>query len=120
MLPGVEVRLDEPHVHCGEVFRFSVVLSPFPDEELPGTEVSVRFETSGKGDNDEGVVLLDSLAGGGTAELTRSYAVRMPLVPPSYEGTNLQVRWMVRVRALQTLGEDMVVDTPFAVSVRHG
>jgi hypothetical protein len=120
MFPGVEVRLDEAQVRCADILRFTLVLTPFLDEELPSAEVSVRFETSGRGDTDEGVVLLESLAGGGATELSRSYAVRMPLVPPSYEGKNLKVDWMVRVRVLKPLGEDMVVDTPFTVVVRNG
>jgi hypothetical protein len=88
---------------------------PAPGEELPTAEVAVRFETSGIGDTDEGVVLLEKLDGGGDALLSRSYAVRMPLVPASYQGVNVQVRWMVRVRVLKTLGEDLVVDSPFVL-----
>jgi hypothetical protein len=112
---SVNVEIEERQLRCAEVLRFVVVLEPASGQELPAAEVSVRFETSGKGDTDDGVVLLEKLDGGGDAMLTRSYAVRMPLVPASYQGVNVQVRWMVRVRVLKTLGEDLVVDSPFVL-----
>lgn len=117
VVPSVTVEIEERQLACTEILRFTVMLEPAPGQELPTAEVSVRFETSGKGDTDEGVVLLETLDGGGDTALTRSYAVRTPLVPASYKGVNLQVRWMVRVRLLKPLGDDLVVDSPFELFI---
>ena len=102
----------------GGVLRGTVMLVPLSGDEGRRVELSVLWETEGKGDTDQGVVLYRVLADGDPVAAAAEHAFEAPLtvLPLSYNGTLIKISWLVRVRRLVTLGSDMVIDEPFLVA----
>lgn len=105
----MEIALEEKHLRPGGVVRGTVTLSPLPGDEGSRVELSVLWETSGKGDTDLGIVLFRPLEGRGEFP----FEAPLPLLPLSYDGGLLGVGWLVRLRRLRTLSADEIVDQPF-------
>lgn len=105
---SVRIELERRAHRPGDVVRGQVVLDPPADGR---TELSVLWETSGKGTSDLGVLHHEVLPAGGE----HAFEVSLPLLPLSYDGTLIKVTWLVRVRRLVTLGEDLVTDDVFTV-----
>jgi hypothetical protein len=71
----------------------------------------VLWETSGKGTTDLGVVHHVTLP----EAAEHGFDVQLPLLPLTYVGTLIKVRWFVRVRTLVMLGDDLVTDAELEV-----
>lgn len=105
----IEIALEERQLRPGGVVRGTVTLSPLPGDEDNRVELSVLWQTSGKGDTDLGIVLFRALEGRGEFP----FEAPLPLLPLSYDGGLLSIAWLVRVRRLRTLTADEIVDEPF-------
>ena len=112
------IELERDTCAPGTTLRGRVVLLPLPGEESRKVELSVLWETEGKGNTDVGVALHRVLSDGdpdaGHAEHT--FEVQLPALPLSYQGFLLKIGWLVRVRRLAALGEDAVIDQPFRLA----
>jgi hypothetical protein len=88
-------------------------------EPLPvrRVELTVMWYTEGKGTQDTGVIHHQVCAENETltAERAFPFEVRMPLVPWSYHGTLIKIRWTVRVRVYPALALDFGGDEDFVV-----
>jgi hypothetical protein len=70
-------------------------------------ELSVLWCTSGKGDVDESVIHLETLAQGETLTADRAFPfqVQLPEQPWSYTGQLIKISWVVRVRVYPINGK---------------
>jgi hypothetical protein len=77
--------------------------APLPVERV---ELSVVWQTSGRGDADESVVHLEAMAEGETltAERAFPFQVQLPDRPWSYSGQLIKISWTVRVRVFPVDG----------------
>lgn len=102
----------------GTVLRGKVVLMPLPGDEKHRVELSVLWETEGKGDTDRGVILFRALADGDPAAASAEHAFETPLpvLPLTYDGKLIKIRWLVRVRRYVTFGDDMIFEEPFTLA----
>lgn len=105
----IEIVIDEKRTRPGGVVRGTVRLDPIAGEEGNRVELSVLWETAGKGDTDLGLVLFRVLEGRGAFP----FEAPLPLLPLSYDGGLLSIDWLVRVRRLRTLSDDYVVQESF-------
>lgn len=109
----IEIALEEKRHRPGGVVRGTVTLSPLPGDEGNRVELSVLWETAGKGDTDLGIVLFRQLEGRGSFP----FEAPLPLLPISYDGGLISISWLVRVRRLRTLGSDDIADERFTMEV---
>jgi hypothetical protein len=109
----IEIAIEERRLRPGGVVRGTVTLSPAPGEESNPVELSVLWETAGKGDTDLGIVLFRRLEGRGSFP----FEAPLPLLPLSYDGGLISISWLVRVRRLRTMSADEVVDEGFKMEV---
>ncbi len=74
-------------------------------------ELSVLWETAGKGSTDRGVIHHVELPPG-----EHAFEVPLPRLPLTYVGTMIKVHWLVRLRRISTLAADDVVQEEFEVA----
>jgi hypothetical protein len=112
-----DVELERSRYVPGELLRAKVRLDP----EAAGrrVELSVLWETSGKGDTDVGVIFHRVLAGEDAAA-EHHVEVRLPALPLTYTGDIVKIAWAVRVRRLAMIGDDDVLDAPFVLAWPDG
>lgn len=102
----ISIAIDERRLAAGSVVRGRVSF----DEEEDGSksvELSVVWETSGKGDTDLGVLHFETVT---NARGEHAFVVQLPLLPLSYDGVIVKIGWLVRARRGQ-----LVVDEAFEV-----
>lgn len=111
------VELESSLVEPGGSVAGAVHLAPAPGDEKRAVELSVLWETSGKGDTDQGVVLHQVLVDGDPdrARADHRFRAALPLLPLTYDGNLIKIRWLVRVRRRTALGPDEIFDTEFVV-----
>jgi hypothetical protein len=112
------VDLESATYAPGDTLRGRVELVPLEGDASRKVELSVLWETEGKGDTDVGVILHRVLSDGDSpaARGTHRFEVELPALPLSQASKLLKIRWRVRVRRLATLGEDDVFDTDFRLA----
>lgn len=119
MTMEIELEGDAAEREPGSLLRGRVVLTPLPGHEQRKVELSVLWQTEGKGDTDLGVVLHRVLAEDGQgATGSHDFEVRLPLLPVSYSGTLLKVRWLVRVRRFAPMADDQLEEKDLLVRWR--
>jgi hypothetical protein len=117
--PQVRLSLEDQRAAFlpGEVLHGTWSVDRLAPSELKAVELSVMGHTEGKGDEDlavhyfERVTAEDVLAQ--TAMQPRSFSIRLPNSPLSYDGLVVKIRWCVRVRAFLHKGRELVTDVPF-------
>jgi hypothetical protein len=113
----IEVRLEREAYQPGELLAGAFAIEAGPEAELALLELSVLWHTSGKGDEDLGVIHFEdwSPARGRTFDLSRPQAfdVRLPRTPLTYDGFLIKVHWCVRVRARWVGGGETLREEPF-------
>lgn len=114
---SIQILLDQARVAPGGSIAGRVVLTPLSEEAKRKVEMSVLWETAGKGDTDMGVILHAVLADDDPerANAEHPFEQRLPLLPLSYAGKLLKLRWLVRVRRFRPFADDLVVDQEFHV-----
>lgn len=114
---SITISLDAWRCRPGSLLSGRVALTPLAEDAERKVELSVLWETEGKGDTDRGVLLHRVLSDGdpvaGSAE--HAFEVKLPLLPVSYAGTLIKVRWLVRVRRVFTLADDLLEEAEFHV-----
>lgn len=100
---------------AGEELEAEVRLRASPDEKIGPVEVSVLWQTEGKGNTDSDIAWFGRFEDDGSVERRIPLRVPLPLLPRTYLGVNLKILWLVRVRCLWALGNDLVLDHPFTV-----
>ena len=103
----MDVQLERRQVRPGEVVRGRVQL----DAAGVRTELSILWETQGKGTTDLGVIHHRELTAG-----EHPFEVALPRLPLTYVGTLIKVRWLVRLRRIHTSDADHVIDQEFEVA----
>jgi hypothetical protein len=115
--PEIEVRLEQEAYRPGDLLAGAFALEAGPDDELVNLELSVLWHTSGKGDEDMGVVHFEdwSAEQGRPFDRGRPHGieVRLPRTPLSYDGFLIKVHWCVRVRARWARGQPTMREVPF-------
>src|SRR5262249_25096901 len=100
--PEIEVRLEQEAYQGGDLLAGAFVIEAGSDDELTTLELSVLWHTSGKGDEDMGVIYFEDWSAAQGKPFDRSrphgFEVRLPRTPLSYDGFLLKIHWCVRVR----------------------
>lgn len=114
---SIEIVLDRERVEPGGKISGRVLLTPSDEEAGRKVEMSVLWETAGKGDTDLGVIFHTVLTDGDPASASgeHPFEQQLPMLPVSYAGTLIKVRWLVRVRRLRPLADDLVVERELSV-----
>ncbi len=113
---SAHIELEREVIEPGGRLRGQVILDPMPGDEGRKVELSVLWQTEGKGDADIGVVFHRVLSEGGEgARGTYPLDVTLPLLPVTFAGTLLKIRWWVRVRRYVLLGDDELYDSEVVV-----
>jgi len=102
----ITIAIDQTRLAAGSVLRGRVSF----DEEEGGrgsVELSVLWETSGKGDTDLGVLQFETIT---NARGEHAFEAQLPLLPLTYDGVIVKIGWLVRARR----GE-FVIDQAFEV-----
>jgi len=117
MASVIEVRFSDPSSTCraGEEVSGVVHISSLGEGKSAAVELSVLWHTEGKGTTDTGLVWFESYPEAAGAERELPFRTRLPLLPLTYHGALVKVRWVVRVRCLGALGNDTLLDAPFVV-----
>ncbi|MCA9132463.1 MAG: hypothetical protein KDA45_04890 [Planctomycetales bacterium] len=107
----------------GETLEFEYCLKRVSAEMIDHLELSVMWCTEGKGSEDLGVHLFESvsaeqllsqpLAGCATLRGTRRVATVLPSYPLSYEGRLMKIRWCIRLRLYLADGREITAEQPF-------
>ncbi len=115
---SADIQIERVSYAPGELLRAKVQLLPLAAHETRRVELAVLWETEGKGDTDQGVILYRVLSEGdpqaGTAE--HEVEVTLPALPLSYDGSIVKVGWRLRVRRLAPFGADAITDEPFLLT----
>ncbi len=101
----ISIELARATIEAGGVVEGRVVFDRGERGDAT-TELSILWETSGKGDTDIGVVHFAKIENRGE----HRFKVQLPLLPLNYVGRILVIGWFVRVRR-----GDQTVDEPFTV-----
>jgi hypothetical protein len=114
----IEILFDEDRTafEPGEELSGQFLVVPNDGQTLKAVEVSVLWQTEGKGDDDLGVTHFERIeANSGTADLLRpiSFRTHLPNSPLSYHGQILRIVWCVRVRAFPQRGNEIVAEERF-------
>ena len=86
-------------------------------EELKSLELSVLWQTEGKGDTDTGLACFEALA---ACPGSHPFSVDLPLLPLTYYGHLLKIHWVVRVRVDRHGGQDQVYERLFTLRAPAG
>lgn len=114
----IEILFDEDRTvyEPGEELSGQFLVVPTDGQTLKAVEVSVLWQTEGKGDEDLGVTHFERIdAQSGNADLLRpiSFRTHLPNSPLSYQGQILRIVWCVRVRAFPQRGNEIVAEERF-------
>ncbi|WP_434046758.1 MULTISPECIES: hypothetical protein [Sorangium] len=103
---------------AGEELAGVVRLTTLPGRPVPRVELSVLWLTEGRGSTDTGVAHAEVLTEGQQEAPAEgfSFRARLPLLPRSYSGDLIEIRWLVRVRCSAGLvKDDLIYDQPITV-----
>lgn len=107
----------QPRFEPKELLEFEFRIQRVALEEVDRLEISVMWYTEGKGTEDFGVHLFQSLSGEEIAPVIdgRSHPIvtTLPASPLSYEGRLLNIRWCVRLRLYLNDGREISAEKPF-------
>jgi hypothetical protein len=94
-------------------------VEPLDERRLESVELSVLWETGSPGAKDLGVCHYEDRAAVDGDDLAlygaRSFAITLPDGPPSFQGSSVKVRWLVRLRLRYTDGGELLREQPFLV-----
>lgn len=111
-LLGLQPRL-EPH----ELFEFEYRVRRVKAEAVDRVEISVAWQTEGKGSEDMGVHLFRSLSGDDAGKILdgrpQVVVTTLPGSPLSYSGQILSIKWCVRLRVYLQDGREFTCEKPF-------
>jgi hypothetical protein len=87
-------------------------------DDIRAVELSVLWQTEGKGDTDLGVHFFqrwDWHQSVPQPDLWQKFATTLPASPLSYEGYLLKIRWCVRLRVILKSRHEFVEEQPFTL-----
>ncbi|WP_437736478.1 hypothetical protein [Sorangium sp. So ce1335] len=115
---AIELAGGRTSYEAGEEIAGVVRLTALPGRPLPRVELSVLWQTEGKGSTDTGVAHAEVLTEGQQEAPAEGFRFRaqLPLLPRSYRGHLIEICWLVRVRCSGGfLKEDATYDQPITV-----
>jgi hypothetical protein len=98
-MSGVQLELDQTSWEPGEVLRGRVIFDP-DQARAEVVEVVICWRTEGKGDEDR-EVCGRWFHRPGQNENAVPFTVQLPMLPLSYEGVIVKIRWYAEVRTRQ-------------------
>lgn len=114
---SVEILIDDEDliVLPGQHLRGGFRVTSADPVYVKKAEISVLWYTEGKGDEDMGVVFLDSVAEGQQLDAQQAFPfdVTVPDHPWSYDGKIVKIRWAVRVRLFPEHGSEIAAEQRF-------
>jgi hypothetical protein len=115
--PQLSLADERRHYAPGEVLAGFFSLGALEFEEVRALELSVLWQTEGKGDEDMAVHYFrrweSSAPQWPELKLLQPFATHLPNSPLSYSGMILNICWRVRLRAVLRQGKDILIDLPF-------
>jgi hypothetical protein len=96
--------------------RYSVDLSQWR-QKVQALEWSIAWATEGKGDLDQGVHAIETMAvsdeSAAKPDQWHKFEAILPRSPLSYDGLIVKIRWRVRVRVVFGRKRDWIAELPF-------
>jgi hypothetical protein len=115
--PEIDLRLEQTEYQPGDLLAGAFVIEAGAEDELAVLELSVLWHTTGKGEEDLGVIHFEDWqpAEGRPFDRSRPYGfeVHLPRTPLSYDGFLIKIHWCVRVRARWAGGGQTLREAPF-------
>jgi hypothetical protein len=112
----IRVQLEQDDYAASDLLAGAFCIDD-PPPDLESVELSVLWQTEGKGDTDMGVIHHTAWEqkGGTLAGLANpeEFSVTLPRSPWSYDGQLVKIRWCVRVRARWGNSGEEVREAPF-------
>lgn len=100
-----------------ETLEFEYCVRSVKAEDVDRVELSVVWFTEGKGTEDIGVHLFETLSPEQLCQQgcdsPRRVSTVMPTTPLSYEGRLFKIRWCVRIRLFLNNGREITTEQPF-------
>ncbi len=107
----------QPRFEPAELLEFEFRVQRVTLAEVDRLEISVMWYTEGKGTEDFGVHLFQSLFGDELAPVIdgrpHPIVTTLPASPLSYEGRLLNIRWCTRLRLYLNDGREISAEKPF-------
>ena len=119
--PAVGLRLLalQPRLEPNDLLEFEYRIQRVRAEEVDRLEVCVMWYTEGKGTEDFGVHLFESLTGPECESVINGKphptVTTLPSSPLSYEGKSLKVRWCVRLHLYLKDGRKVAAEKTFTL-----
>lgn len=114
---GLRFLALQPRLEPNELLEFEYRVQRVSPEEVDRLEISVLWYTEGKGSEDFGVHLFESLSEGELLPVingeSHPIVTTLPAAPLSYEGRLLTIRWCVRLRLYMKDGRTISAEKPF-------
>ena len=114
---GLRLLSLQPRLEPLELLEFEYSLRRVEFADVDRLEVSVVWQTEGKGSEDFGVHYFESLNG---AELARAFedgpksvSTTLPANPLTYSGHLLSIKWCIRLRLYMNDNREIAAEQPF-------
>jgi hypothetical protein len=109
----VEFANGSSRIPAGSMLDGTIQWSVPPTSGTVSGEITVLWQTEGKGDTDRGIVHFEEVSGVDTNRI--ALHVKLPLLPLTYQGKLLKIHWLVRVRMKPERGPEAVKDATFTL-----
>ncbi len=117
--PRLRLQIDDkPRAYQpGDMLRGRFSVESVPPNEVRAVEVSVLWQTDGKGDEDMSIHYFERIEPRDGAPIDlhhpRHFSTELPNSPLSYDGLIVKIGWRVRVRVFVTRGKELSDEVAF-------
>lgn len=116
---GLRLHTLQPRLEPLELLEFEYSVRRVDFAHVDRLEVSVVWQTDGKGTQDFGVHYFESLNGSELSEAfddgPRLVATTLPSSPLSFDGELLSIKWCVRLRLYMDDNREIAAEQPFCL-----
>ena len=118
--PTVRLQFESPSAHFqpGERLTGRYQVENLPSRSARAVELSILWNTAGKGEEDIAVHHFERHVDESTRPLDlrvpHRFATLLPPSPLSYDGVIVKVCWCVRIRVFLSQGQETVTEMPFS------
>lgn len=115
-LISIQIQKDRPLFMPGDEIECDYQIDAIDPDEILAVEASVLWYTEGKGDENLGIHYFERRVpadADGDLRQWRRFRTKLPNSPLTYQGSIIEVRWCIRVRALLKHRRQCCFEHPF-------